>query len=132
MLRGHLNIPAHSLSALESIFVWIILRKTKSASHTVISNHASCNAVKFELDKFWQFGEISNTKFYTQEELAYEKHLIQAFSGYTRGRFDDKFPPCESNDDLRSSRNIAYIKLNSFSLRINSSPLHTTNLWRII
>ncbi|GIY76856.1 hypothetical protein CDAR_513111 [Caerostris darwini] len=81
MLSGHLNNRGYSLGS-------VILGKAKSAFHTFISNHGSCYAVEFELDKLWQLEEISNTKPYTQEEVTCEKHFIQIFSRDSTGRFD--------------------------------------------
>ncbi|GIY19138.1 hypothetical protein CDAR_455191 [Caerostris darwini] len=98
MLSGHLNVSG--ISALESIFGWVILGKTKGISQTLISNHASCNAVEFKLDKFWQLEEISNIKPYTQEETACENPFILTFSRDSTGRFAVKFPFRESSDEL--------------------------------
>ncbi|GIX87495.1 reverse transcriptase [Caerostris darwini] len=98
MLSGHLNVSR--ISALESIFGWVILGKTKGISQTFISNHASCNAVEFEVDKFWQLEEISDIKPYTQEETACENHFIQTFSRDSTGIFAVKFPFRKSSNEL--------------------------------
>ncbi|GIY00937.1 hypothetical protein CDAR_593721 [Caerostris darwini] len=98
MLSGHLNVSG--ISASESIFGWVILGKTKGISQTILSNHASCNAVVFELDKFWQLEKISNIKPYTQEETACKNHFIQTFSRDSTGRFAVKFPFRKSSNEL--------------------------------
>ncbi|GIX67568.1 hypothetical protein CDAR_563991 [Caerostris darwini] len=120
ILSGHLNVSG--LTALESIFGWVILEKTKGISQTIISNHASCNAVEFELDKFWQLEEISNIKPYTQEETACENHFIQTFSRDATGRFAVKFPFRESSDELGSSRDIAIHRLHQIERRFAKNP----------
>ncbi|GIY59832.1 reverse transcriptase [Caerostris darwini] len=120
MLSGHLNVSG--ISALESIFSWVILGKTKGISQTIISNHASCNAVEFELDKFWQLEEISNIKPYTQEETACENHFIQTFSRDSTGRFAVKFPFRESSDELGSFRDIAIHRLHQIERRFAKNP----------
>ncbi|GFX04545.1 DUF1758 domain-containing protein [Trichonephila clavipes] len=52
MLNRHLNVQGQSLTAMESIFGWVVLGKTKLSCQRIISNHASYNAVEFQLDKF--------------------------------------------------------------------------------
>ncbi|GIY83401.1 uncharacterized protein LOC103569155 [Caerostris darwini] len=117
MLSGHLNVPRQSRSALESIFGWVILGKTKGDSQTVISNHARCNVVEFQFDKFGQLEEISNIKPYTQEEMACENHFIQTFSSDSNCQIAVKFPFRESSGELGSSRDIAMHRLHQIERR---------------
>ncbi|GFT45978.1 DUF1758 domain-containing protein [Trichonephila clavipes] len=72
MLNRHLNVQGQSLTAMESIFGWVVLGKTKLSCQRIISNHASYNAVEFQLEKFWQLEELSETKPFTNEEIACE------------------------------------------------------------
>ncbi|GFV89506.1 DUF1758 domain-containing protein [Trichonephila clavipes] len=74
MLNRRLNAPGQSLTAMESIFGWVVLGKTKLYCQRIISNHASYNEVEFQLDKFWQL-ELSETKPFTNEENACENHF---------------------------------------------------------
>ncbi|GFR21526.1 hypothetical protein TNCT_149621 [Trichonephila clavata] len=64
------NVPGYSLTAMESIFSWVVHGKTKLSCQRIISNHATYNTVKFQLDKFWQLEELSETKPFTNEEIA--------------------------------------------------------------
>ncbi|XP_035227029.1 uncharacterized protein LOC118199315 [Stegodyphus dumicola] len=80
MLHGRLTVPGHSLTALESIFGWVIIGKTKSVSQTIVSNHASCTNVQLQLEKFWKLEEISDIKHYTEEEIECENHFKRNFS----------------------------------------------------
>ena len=49
-------------------------QKAKALSQTIISDHATCITVDFQLDKFWQLEEISEVSPFTKEELACEDH----------------------------------------------------------
>ncbi|GIY35135.1 hypothetical protein CDAR_206901 [Caerostris darwini] len=127
MLSGHLNVSG--ISASESIFGWVILGKTKGISQTILSNHASCNAVEFELDKFWQLEEISNIKPYTQEETACENHFIQTFSRDSTGRFAVKFPFRKSSNELTNLIQ-EDLRLPNASLSIDDDTVNTLGiLW---
>ncbi|GIY04458.1 DUF1758 domain-containing protein [Caerostris darwini] len=127
MLSGHLNVSG--ISASESIFGWVILGKTKGISQTITSNHASCNAVEFELDKFWQLKEISNIKPYTQEETACENHFIQTFSRDSTGRFAVKFPFRKSSNELTNLIQ-EDLRLPNASLSIDDDTANTLGiLW---
>ncbi|GIY71759.1 DUF1758 domain-containing protein [Caerostris darwini] len=127
MLSGHLNVSG--ISASESIFGWVILGKTKDISQTILSNHASCNAVEFELDKFWQLEEISNIKPYTQEETACENHFIQTFSRDSTGRFAVKFPFRKSSNELTNLIQ-EDLRLPNASLSIDDDTVNTLGiLW---
>ncbi|XP_035220181.1 uncharacterized protein LOC118193235 [Stegodyphus dumicola] len=87
MLHGRLTVPGHSLTALESIFGWVIIGKTKRVSQTIVSNHASCTNVQLQLEKFWKLEEISEIKHYTEEETECENHFKRNFSRDSIGRF---------------------------------------------
>ncbi|GIX98538.1 hypothetical protein CDAR_501991 [Caerostris darwini] len=127
MLSAHLNVSG--ISASESIFGRVILENTKGISQTIISNHASCNAVEFELDKFWQLEEISNIKPYTQEETAYENHFIQTFSRDSTGRFAVKFPFRKSSNELTNLIQ-EDLRLPNASLSIDDDTVNTLSiLW---
>ncbi|GIX85171.1 uncharacterized protein LOC103569155 [Caerostris darwini] len=104
----------------DSVFGWVILGKTKGVSQTVISNQASCKAVEFPRDKFWQLEEISNTKPCTQEEIACENHFIQTFSRDSTGRFADKFSFRESSVEL-----VLVCESKAFNIPISQSHFHT-------
>ncbi|GIY25080.1 DUF1758 domain-containing protein, partial [Caerostris darwini] len=126
-LSGHLNVSG--ISASESIFGWVILGKTKGISQTILSNHASCNAVEFELDKFWQLEEISKIKPYTQEETACENHFIQTFSRNSTGRFAVKFPFRKSSNELTKLIQ-EDLRLPNASLSIDDDTVNTLGiLW---
>ncbi|XP_035206847.1 uncharacterized protein LOC118181766 [Stegodyphus dumicola] len=109
MLHGRLTVPGHSLTALESIFGWVIIGKTKSVSQTIVSNHASCTNVQLQLEKFWKLEEISEIKHYTEEEIECENHFKRNFSRDSTGRFVVKFPFRRSGNELGSSRDVASI-----------------------
>ncbi|GIX74227.1 hypothetical protein CDAR_236591 [Caerostris darwini] len=126
-LSGHLNVSG--ISASESIYGWVILGKTKGISQTITSNHTSCNAVEFELDKFWQLEEISNIKPYTQEETACENHFIQTFSRDSTGRFAVKFPFRKSSNELTNLIQ-EDLRLPNASLSIDDDTVKTLGiLW---
>ncbi|GFQ96143.1 DUF1758 domain-containing protein [Trichonephila clavata] len=110
MLNRHLNIPGHSLTATETIFGWVVLGKTKLSCQRIISNHASYNAVEFQLDKFWQLEELSETTF-SNEEIACENHFKRTYTRGSTGIFAVKFPFRDSSDELGSSRDIAVHRL---------------------
>ncbi|GIY23159.1 hypothetical protein CDAR_56001 [Caerostris darwini] len=127
MLSGHLNVSG--ISASESIFGRVILGNTKDISQTILSNHASCNAVEFELDKFWQLEEISNIKPYTQEETACKNHFIQTFSRDSTGRFAVKFPFRKSSKELTNLIQ-EDLRLPNASLSIDDDTVNTLGiLW---
>ncbi|XP_035228954.1 uncharacterized protein LOC118201044 [Stegodyphus dumicola] len=107
MLCGRLTVPGHSLTALESIFGWVNIGKTKCVPQTIISNHASCTNAQFQLENFWKLEEISEIKPYTEEEIECENHFKQNFSRDSTGRFVVKFPFHRSSNELQSSRDAA-------------------------
>nr|XP_042901871.1 uncharacterized protein LOC122270054 [Parasteatoda tepidariorum] len=115
MLNGRLTIPELSLTALESIFGWVILGRTESKSpikaRTIITNHASCSEAEYQLDKFWKLEEITEAKSYSEEEIACENHFKETFSRDSTGRFAVNFPFRESSEELGSSRNFAIHRL---------------------
>ncbi|GFW11236.1 DUF1758 domain-containing protein [Trichonephila clavipes] len=94
MLNTHLNVQGQSLIAMESthIFGWVVLGKTKLSCQRIISNHASYNAVEFQLDKFWQLEELGETKPFTNEEIACENHFKGTRTRDSTGRFAVNFP----------------------------------------
>ncbi|GFR11349.1 DUF1758 domain-containing protein [Trichonephila clavata] len=92
MLNRHLNVLGHSLTAMKTIFGWVVLGKTKLSCQRIISNHASYNAVEFQLDKFWLLEELSETKPFTNEEIACENHFKRTYTSDSTGRFAVKFP----------------------------------------
>ncbi|GIX96405.1 DUF1758 domain-containing protein [Caerostris darwini] len=100
VLKTFKQLQLADVNCHQVIFGRVILGNTKDISQTILSNHASCNAVEFELDKFWQLEEISNIKPYTQEETACENHFIQTFSCDSTGRFAVKFPFRKSSNEL--------------------------------
>ncbi|GIY46036.1 DUF1758 domain-containing protein [Caerostris darwini] len=127
MLSGHLNVSG--ISASESIFGWVILGKTKGISQTILSNHASYNAVEFEFDKFWQLEEISNIKPYTQDETACENHFIQTFSRDSTGRFAVEFTFRKSSNELTNLIQ-EDLRLPNASLSIDDDTVNTLGiLW---
>ncbi|GFW21473.1 DUF1758 domain-containing protein [Trichonephila clavipes] len=103
MLNRHLNVQGQSLTAIESIFGWVVLGKTKLSYKRIISNHASYNAVEFQLDKFWQLEELCETKPLTNEEIAGENHFKRTHTRDSTGRFAVNFPFRDSSDELGSS-----------------------------
>ncbi|XP_035220656.1 uncharacterized protein LOC118193646 [Stegodyphus dumicola] len=113
MLHGRLTVQGHSLTALESIFGWVIIGKTKSVLQTIVSNHASCTNVQLQLEKFWKLEEISEIKHYTEEEIECENHFKRNFSRDSTGRFVVKFPFRRSGNELGSSRDVAVHRLQS-------------------
>ncbi|GFR23622.1 integrase catalytic domain-containing protein [Trichonephila clavata] len=121
MLNRHLNVPGHSLTAMETIFGWIVLGKTKLSCQRIISNHASYNAVEFQLDKFWQLEELSETKPFTNEEIACENHFKRTYTRDSTGRFAVKFPFRDSSDELGSSRDIAVHRLQQIERRFSKN-----------
>ncbi|GFQ87693.1 DUF1758 domain-containing protein [Trichonephila clavata] len=122
MLNRHLNVPGHSLTAMETIFGWVVLGKTKISCQRIISNHASYNAVEFQLDKFWQLEELSETKPFTNEEIACENHFKRTYTRDSTGRFAVKFPFRDSSDELGSSRDIAVHRLHQIERRFSKNP----------
>ncbi|GFR15815.1 uncharacterized protein LOC103569155 [Trichonephila clavata] len=121
MLNRHLNVPGHSLTAMETIFGWVVLGKTKLSCQRIISNHASYNAVEFQLDKFWQLEELSETKPFTNEEIACENHFKRTYTRDSTGRFAVKFPFRDSSDELGSSRDIAVHRLQQIERRFSKN-----------
>lgn len=121
MLSGRLTVPGHSLTALESIFGWVILGKTQDMSQRIVSNHASFNTVEYQLDKFWELENITEAKPYTEEETACENHFKETYSRDSTGRFVVKFPFRESNDELGSSRDIAVHRLQQIERRFTKN-----------
>ncbi|GFQ75296.1 DUF1758 domain-containing protein [Trichonephila clavata] len=100
MLNRHLNVPGHSLTAMETIFGWVVLGKTKISCQRIISNHASYNAVEFQLDKCWQLEELSETKPFTNEEIACENHFKRTYTRDSTAALKDFYV-----DDLMSGAN---------------------------
>ncbi|GFQ64512.1 integrase catalytic domain-containing protein [Trichonephila clavata] len=121
MLNRHLNVPGHSLTATETIFGWVVLGKTKLSCQRIISNHASYNTVEFQLDKFWQLEELSETKPFTNEEIAGENHFKITYTRDSTGRFAVKFPFRDSSDELGSSRDIAMHRLQQIERRFRKN-----------
>ncbi|GFQ79177.1 uncharacterized protein TNCT_189691 [Trichonephila clavata] len=121
MLNRHLNVPGHSLTAIETIFGWVVLGKTKHFCQRIISNLASYNAVEFQLDKFWQLEELSETKPFTNEEIACENHFKSTYTRDSTGRFAVKFPFRDSSDKLGSSRDIAVHRLQQIERRFSKN-----------
>ncbi|XP_035233751.1 uncharacterized protein LOC118205569 [Stegodyphus dumicola] len=111
MLHGRLTVPGHSLTALESIFGWVIIGKSKCVSQTIISNHAICTNVQFQLDNFWKSEEILEIKPYTEEEIEFENHFKRNFSRDSTGKFVVKFPFRRSSSKLGSSMDVAVHRL---------------------
>ncbi|GFQ91591.1 uncharacterized protein TNCT_228521 [Trichonephila clavata] len=121
MLNRHLNVPGHSLTAMETIFGRVVLGKTKISCQRIISNHANYNAVEFQLDKFWQLEELSETKPFTNEEIACENHFKRTYTRDSTGRFAVKFPFRDSSDELGSSRDIAVHRLQQIERRFSKN-----------
>ncbi|GFQ67374.1 uncharacterized protein TNCT_718081 [Trichonephila clavata] len=121
MLNRHLNVPGHSLTAMETIFGWVVLGQTKISCQRIISNHASYNAVEFQLDKFWQLEELSETKPFTNEEIACENHFKRTYTRDSTGRFAVKFPFRDSSDELGSSRDITVHRLQQIERRFSKN-----------
>ncbi|GFR16114.1 pro-Pol polyprotein [Trichonephila clavata] len=97
MLNRHLNVPGHSLTAMETIFE-----------------------------------ELSETKPFTNEEIACENHFKRTYTRDSTGRFAVKFPFRDSSDELGSSRDIAcivYSKSNAGSVKTNLFLINTINSW---
>ncbi|GFQ90804.1 uncharacterized protein LOC103569155 [Trichonephila clavata] len=121
MLNRQSDVPGHSLTAMESIFGWVVLRKTELSCQRIISNNASCNTVEFLLDKFWQLKELSETKLFTNEEIACENHFRQTYTPDSTGIFAVKFPFRYSGDELGSSRDIAVHRLQQIERRFSKN-----------
>ncbi|GFU30952.1 uncharacterized protein LOC103569155 [Trichonephila clavipes] len=96
---------------MESIFGWVVLGKTKLFYQRIISNHASYNAVEFQLDKFWQLEELGETNTFTNEEIACENHFKLTHTRDSTGRFVVNFPFRDSSDELGSSRETSVHRL---------------------
>ncbi|GFU64559.1 uncharacterized protein LOC103569155 [Trichonephila clavipes] len=121
MLNRHLNVQGQSLTAMESIFGWVVLGKTKLSCQRIISNHASYNAVQFQLDKFWQLEELGETKPFTNEEIACENHFKRTHTRDSTGRFVVNFPFRDSSDELGSSRYTAVHRLQQIERRFSKN-----------
>ncbi|GFQ89622.1 pro-Pol polyprotein [Trichonephila clavata] len=106
---------------METIFGWVVLGKTKISCQRIISNHASYNAVEFQLDKFWQLEELSETKPFTNEEIACENNFKRTYTRDSTGRFAVKFPFRDSSDELGSSRDIAVHRLQQIERRFSKN-----------
>ncbi|GFY35652.1 uncharacterized protein LOC103569155 [Trichonephila clavipes] len=102
MLNRHLNVQGQSLTAMESIFGRVVLGKTKLSCQRMISNHASYNAVEFQLDKFWQLEELGEKKPFTNEEIACENNFKRTHTRDSTGRFVVNFPFRDSSEELGS------------------------------
>ncbi|GFV54011.1 uncharacterized protein LOC103569155 [Trichonephila clavipes] len=111
MLNRHLNVQVQSLTAMESIFGWVVLGKTKLSCQRIISNYASYNAIEFQLDKFRQLEELGETKTFMNEEIACENHFKRTHTRDSTGRFVVNFPFRDSSDELGSSRDTAVHRL---------------------
>ncbi|GFY13532.1 uncharacterized protein LOC103569155 [Trichonephila clavipes] len=130
MLNRHLNVEGQSLTAMESIFGWVVLGKTKLSCQRIISNHASYNAVEFQLDKFWQLEELGETKPFTNEEIACENHFERTHTRDSTGRFAVNFPFRDSSDELGSFRDtpcIIFSKMNVDLVKTNHFPINITD-----
>ncbi|GFX79200.1 uncharacterized protein LOC103569155 [Trichonephila clavipes] len=121
MLNRHLNVPGQSLTAMESIFGWVVLRKTKLPCQRIFSNYASYNAVEFQLDKFWQLEKLCKTKPFTNEEIACENHFKRTHTRDSTGRFAVNFPFRDSSVELGSSRDIAVHHLQQIEHRFSKN-----------
>ncbi|GFU64940.1 uncharacterized protein LOC103569155, partial, partial [Trichonephila clavipes] len=121
MLNKHLNVQGQSLTAIKSIFGWVVLGKTKLSCQRIISNHASYNAVEFQLDKFWQLEELGETKPFTNEEIACENHFKRTHTRDSTGRFIVNFPFRDSSDELDSSRDTAVHRLQQIERRFSKN-----------
>ncbi|GFU92180.1 uncharacterized protein LOC103569155 [Trichonephila clavipes] len=121
MLNRHLNVQGQSLTAMESIFGWVVLGKTKISCQRIISNHASYNAVEFQVDKFWQLEELGETKHFTNEEIACENHFKRTHTRDLTGRFVVNFPFRDSSDELGSSRYTAVHRLQQIERRFSKN-----------
>ncbi|GFW25570.1 5'-3' exoribonuclease 2 [Trichonephila clavipes] len=121
MLNRHLNVQGQSLTEMESIFGWVVLGKTKLSCQRIISNHASYNAVEFQLDKFWQLEELGETKPFTNEEIACEYHFKRTHTRDSTGRFVVNFPFRDSSDELGSSRDTAVHRLQQIECRFSKN-----------
>ncbi|GFV91966.1 cytochrome P450 2E1 [Trichonephila clavipes] len=95
--------------------------KNKISCQRFISNHASYNAVEFQLDKFWQLEELSETKPFTNEEIACENHFKRAHTRESTGRFVVNFPFRDSSDELGSSRDTAVHRLQQIERRFSKN-----------
>ncbi|GFX39980.1 DUF1758 domain-containing protein [Trichonephila clavipes] len=111
VLNRHLNVQGQFLTAMESLFGWVVPGKTKLSCQRINSNHASYNAVEFQLDKFWQLEELCETKPFTNEEIACENHFKRIHTRDSTGRFSVNFPFRDSSDELGSSRHITVHRL---------------------
>ncbi|GFX25023.1 uncharacterized protein LOC103569155 [Trichonephila clavipes] len=121
MLNRHLNVQGQSLTAMESIFGWVVLEETKLSYQRIISNHASYNAVEFQLDKFWQLEELGETKPFTNEEIPCENHFKRTHTCDLTGRFVVNFPFRDSSDELGSSRDTAVHRLQQIERRFSKN-----------
>ncbi|GFW56225.1 uncharacterized protein LOC103569155 [Trichonephila clavipes] len=121
MLNRHLNVQGQSLTAKESIFGWVVLGKTKLSCKRIISNHASYNAVEFQLDKFWILEELGETKPFTNEEIACGNHFKRTHTRDSTGRFVVNFPFRDSSNKLGSSRDTAIHRLQQIERRFSKN-----------
>ena len=96
-------------------------QKAKALSQTIISDHATCITVDFQLDKFWQLEEISEASPCIKKELACEDHYKRTFFRDDTGRFNVKFPFRESSDELGSSRDLAVHRLQQIERRFRKN-----------
>ncbi|GFT03877.1 uncharacterized protein LOC103569155 [Trichonephila clavipes] len=121
MLNRHLNVQGQSLTAMESthIFGWVVRGKIKLSCQRIISNHASYNAVEFQLDKFWQLEELGETKPFTNGEIACENHFKRTHTRDSTGMFVVNFPFRDSSDGLGSSRDTAVHRLQQTERRFS-------------
>ncbi|GFX69757.1 uncharacterized protein LOC103569155 [Trichonephila clavipes] len=106
-----------------SIFSWVVLKKTKLACQRLILNHISYNAVEFQLDKSGQLGELSETKPFTNEEIACENHFKRT---YTRESQQVDFLSqsifhSKTSDELGSSKDIAVHRLYQIECRFSKN-----------
>ncbi|GFS96043.1 DUF1758 domain-containing protein [Trichonephila clavipes] len=121
MLNRHLNVQGQSLTAMESIFGWVVLGKTKLSCQRIISNHASYNAVEFQLDKFWQLEELVETKPFMNEEIACKNHFKRTHTRDSAGRFVVNFPFRDTSDELGSSRDTTVHRLQQIECRFSKN-----------
>ncbi|GFY51736.1 pro-Pol polyprotein [Trichonephila inaurata madagascariensis] len=107
---------------MESIFGWAALGKTKLSCQRIISNHASYNAVEFQLDKFRQLERISlKQNPFTNEEIACENHFKRTYTRDSTGRFAVNFAFRDSSDELGSSIDIAVHRLHQIECRFSKN-----------
>ncbi|XP_071043005.1 uncharacterized protein [Parasteatoda tepidariorum] len=106
----------------------ISLGKAKTINNTITSNHASFNTVDYQLDKFWNSGEISETKLILLKKYNMNISFEKTFYRASTGRFIIKFPLRESSDQFGSTGDIAVHRLQQIKRRFEKNqPLSQQN-----